>query len=126
MRLLNSEFTGPGDRIIRVESTQRGTTCRRWGREINQLHGYDRALRWRQWPLFARRVSLASRPQRYRWGHCADGPTTTQRCSWDEPNSSCPRAFEHDRLRALLNSTGADVSRNHGLSEESIEGMVER
>src|SRR5512142_1965 len=126
VRVLNSEFSGQGDLIIRVESTQRGTTCRRCGREIDQIHGYDRALRLRHWPLFERRVYLELRPKRYRCGHCEGGPTTTQRCSWYEPNSSYTRAFEHDMLRALINSTVADISRKHGLSEESVEGIVER
>src|SRR5512143_588914 len=126
MGVLNSEFTGQGDLIIRVESTQRGTTCRRCGRAIDQIHGYDRALRLRHLPLFERRVYLEIRPKRYRCRHCEGGPTTTQRCSWYEPNSPYTRAFEHDLLRALINSTVADVSRKHGLSEESVEGIVER
>lgn len=126
MRVLNSEFTGQGDLLIRVESTQRGTTCRRCGREIAQSHGYDRARRLRHLPLFERRVYLEICPTRYRCGHCEGGPTTTQRCAWYEPNSSYTRAFEHDMRRALINSTVAAVSRKHGLSEASVEGIVER
>lgn len=126
VRVLNSEFTGQGDLIIRVDSTQRGTTCRCCGREIDQIHGYDQALRLRHWPLFERRVYLEIRPKRYRCRHCEGGPTTTQRCAWYEPNSPYTRAFEHDLLRALINSPVADVSCKHGLSEESVEGIVER
>lgn len=126
VRVLNSEFTGQGDLVIRVESTERGMTCRRCGREIDQIQGYDRALRLRHLPLFERRVYLEIRPKRYRCGHCEGRPTRTQRCSWYEPNSPYTRAVEHDMLRALINSTVADVSRKHGLSEESVEGIVER
>lgn len=126
VRVLNSEFTEHGDLIIRVESTQRGTTCRRCGREIDQFHGYDRVLRLRHLPIFERRVYIEIRPRRYRCPHCQGGPTTTQRLDWYEPNSPHTRAFEHDMLRALINGTVADVSRKHGLSEDSVEGIVER
>jgi transposase len=71
-------------------------------------------------------VYLEIRPKRYRCGHGEGRPTTTQRGSWYEPNSPYTRAFEHDMRRALINSTVADVSRKHGLSEESVEGIVER
>ena len=77
VRVLNSEFTGQGDLIIRVDSSQRGTTCRCCGRAIDQIHGYDQALRLRHLPLFERRVSLEIRPKRYRCRHCwaDDDPT---------------------------------------------------
>ena len=82
VRVLNREFTGQGDLSLRVERTQRGTTCRCCGRELDPLHGADRALRWRHVPLVARRVALEIRPQRYRGGQGAGGPTTTQRGAW--------------------------------------------
>lgn len=124
--VLNGEFTEHGDLIIRVESTQRGTTCRRCGREIDQLHGYDRPLRLRHLPIFERRVTIEIRPRRYRCRYCEGGPTTTQRLDWYEPNSPHTRAFEQDMLRALINATVADVSRKHGLSEDAVEGIVTR
>lgn len=126
VRVLDSEFTAQGDLIIRVESTPRGTTCRCCGREIDQFHGYDRALRLRHLPIFERRVYLEIRPRRYRCRYCPGGPTTTERCSWYEPNSAYTRAFEQEMLRGLINSTLADVSRKQGLSEESLEGIVQR
>lgn len=99
VRVLSGEFTAQGDLIIRVESTRRGTSCRRCGREIDPLHGYDRPLRLRHLPIFERRVHLEIRPRRYRCGHCQGGPTTTRRLEWYEPNSPCTRAFEQAMLR---------------------------
>lgn len=126
VRVLTSEFTEQGDLIIRVESTQRGTTCRCCGRAIDQLHGYDRALRLRHLPIFERRVYIEIRPRRYRCRYCEGGPTTTQRLDWYEPNSPHTKAFEQDMLRALINATVADVSRKHGLSEDAVEGIMTR
>jgi len=52
-------------------------------------------------------------PKRYRCPFCSDHPTTTQRCSWYEPNSSHTRAFEQQVLRSLI-------------SAEVVEGILNR
>lgn len=126
IRVLGSDYTAEGDLIIRVESTVGSARCRRCGRQINQLHGHDQPLRLRHLPIFERRVYLEIRPRRYRCPHCQGHPTTTQRCPWYEPNSPHTRAFEHDRLRALINSTIRDVSRKQALTPAAVEGIVER
>jgi transposase len=126
IRVLGSEYTVQGDLIIRVESTVDNAWCRRCGRQINQFHGHDQPVRLRHLPIFERRVYLEIRPRRYRCPHCQGHPTTTQRCTWYEPNSPHTRAFEHDMLRALINSTVVDVSRKHALTPAAVEGIVER
>lgn len=126
VQVVKTTISEAGDLLITVESTRKGATCHRCGREIRQFHGYDRALRLRHLPILDRRVYIEIRPQRYRCGHCQGGPTTTQRLDWYEPNSPYTRAFEQAMLRALINATVADVSRKHGLSESSVEGIVER
>jgi len=52
-------------------------------------------------------------PKRYRCPFCSDHPTTTQRCSWYEPNSPHTRAFEQQVLRSLI-------------SAEVVEGILNR
>jgi len=126
IRVLGSEYTTLGELIIRVESTLTSAACRRCGRAISQFHGHDQPVRLRHLPIFERRVYLEIRPRRYRCPHCKGHPTTTQRCAWYEPNSPHTRAFEHDMLRALINSTVVDVSRKHALTPAAVEGIVER
>jgi transposase len=126
IRVLGSEYTAQGDLIIRVESTVDSARCRRCGRQINQVHGHDQPVRLRHLPIFERRVYLEIRPRRYRCPHCQGSPTTTQRCAWYQPNSPHTRAFEHDMLRALINSTVMDVSRKHALTPAAVEGIIER
>ena len=126
IRVLGSEYTAQGDLIIRVESTVDGARCRRCGRTISQFHGHDQPLRLRHLPIFERRVYLEIRPRRYRCPHCQGHPTTTQRCAWYESNSPHTQAFEHDMLRALINSTVVDVSRKHALPPAAVEGIIER
>ena len=126
VKVLSTEVTPEGEIIITVESTQKGTKCRRCGCHIEQFHGYDEPLRLRHLPVFERQVSIEIRPRRYRCSHCKGGPTTTQRCRWYDPRSPHTKAFEQSLLRALINSTVVDVSRKLGLTEEVVEGALER
>jgi transposase len=45
---------------------------------------------------------------------------------WYEPRSPNTKAFEQWALRLLINSTVADTARKLALSEESIEGLLDR
>jgi transposase len=126
VRVLSTQRTEQGHWLIRVESTVEGTLCRRCGREIRDLHGLDAVVRLRHLPLFDVPVFVELRPKRYRCPHCADNPTTTQRCEWYEPRSPNTKAYEQWALRMLINSTVADVARKLGVSEETIDGILDR
>jgi transposase len=126
VEVLKTELTAKGHLVITVESTLEGTRCRRCGQEIREPHGRDRPLRLRHLPVLERPVYIEIRPKRYRCPYCSDHPTTTQRCSWYEPNSPHTRAFEQHALRSLINSTVTDVSRKERVSAEAIEGILSR
>jgi transposase len=126
VEVLKTELTAKGHLVITVESTLEGTRCRRCGQEIREPHGHDRPLRLRHLPVLDRPVYVEIRPKRYRCPYCSDHPTTTQRCSWYEPNSPHTRAFEQHALRSLINSTVSDVSRKERISAEAIEGILNR
>jgi transposase len=126
VHILLTHRTEQGHGLIRVESTLEGTQCRRCGREIRDLHGWEAVVRLRHLPLFDVPVFLEIRPKRYRCPSCAGNPTTTQRCAWYEPRSPNTKAYEPWALRMLINSTVADAARKLGVSEETIEGLLDR
>ena len=126
VRVLSAQRTEHGHWLIRIESTLEGTRCRRCGREIRDLHGLDAVVRLRHLPLFDVPVFVELRPKRYRCPSCAGNPTTTQRCAWYEPRSPNTKAYEQWALRMLINSTVADAARKLGVSEETIEGLLDR
>jgi transposase len=126
VEVLKTELTAQGHLVITVESTLEGTRCRRCGQEIREPHGHDRPLRLRHLPVLERPVYIEIRPKRYRCPYCSDHPTTTQRCSWYEPNSPHTRAFEQHALRSLINSTVSDVSHKLSITAEAVEGMLNR
>jgi transposase len=126
VRVLSTQQTEQGHWLIRVESTLDGPRCRRCGREIRDLHGWDAAVHLRHLPLFDVPVVLEIRPKRYRCPYCTGNPTTTQQCEWDEPRSPHTNAYEQWALRMLINSTVADAARTRGVSEETIDGILDR
>jgi transposase len=126
VRVLSTQQTEQGHWLIRVESTLDGTRCRRCGREIRDLHGWDAAVHLRHLPLFDGPVFREIRPKRSRCPSCTGTPTTTQRCEWYEPRSPNTNAYEQWAVRMLINSTGADAARKLGVSEETIDGMLDR
>jgi transposase len=126
VRVLSTQRTEQGHWLIRVESTVEGTRCRRCGREIRDLHGLDAVVCLRHLPLFDVPVFVEIRPKRYRCPYCAGNPTTTQRCEWYEPRSPNTKAYEPWALRMLINSTVADAARKLGVSEETIDGILDR
>jgi transposase len=124
--VLSTQRAEHGYWLIRVESTLEGTRCRRCGREIRDLHGWDAVVRLRHLPLFDVPVFIEIQPKRYRCPSCAGNPTTTQRCEWYEPRSPNTKAYEQWALRMLINSTVTDAARKLGVSEEIIEGILDR
>jgi transposase len=126
VRVLSTQRTEQGHWLIRVESTLEGVQCRRCGREIRDLHGFDSPVRLRHLPLFDVPVFIEIRPKRYRCPYCSGNPTTTQRCEWYEPRSPNTQAYEPWALRMLINSTVADAARKLGVSEETIDGILDR
>jgi transposase len=68
---------------------------------------------------------LEIRPKRYRCPYCSGHPTT-QACEWYEPRSPNTKAYEHWALSLLINSTVEDAARQLSISEETIEGILDR
>lgn len=128
VRVLSVSKTDRGEWIIRLESTLSSAVCKRCGREIVDLHGLGEPIRLRHLPVFDQPVFLELRPKRYRCRSCEMGKptTTTQRCAWYDERSPNTRAYEQMALRVLINSTLVDTARKLSVSEETIEGILDR
>jgi transposase len=126
VRVLSMESTETDDVLIRVESTLEYATCRVCERRIGEFHGHDAPIRLRHLPILGRDVYIEIRPRRYVCRACAGNPTSTQRCTWYTPNRPCTHAYEQWVLRALINSTIADVARRERLGYEAVMGILNR
>jgi transposase len=125
VRVLSTQRTEQGHWLIRVESPVAGTRCRRCGRELRDLHGWDAVVCLRHLPWFDVPVVVELRPKRYRCPYGSGHPTTTQRCAWYEPRRPNTKAYEPWALRLVINSTVADAARTRGGSEETIDGLLD-
>lgn len=125
-RVLEVKKIERGHWLIRVESTLHATTCKRCGRQITDFHGFDQPVRLRHLPIFDVPVFIELRPKRYRCRFCDGNPTTTQQLEWYEMRSPNTKAYEEWLLRMLINSTLADTARKLSLTEEIIEGVLDR
>ncbi len=124
VKVLKTEFTKEGELIITVESTKAETRCRRCGREIRKIHGYEQWVVIRYLPVFERNSYLRYRPKRY---YCKDcDTTTTQQVDWHEPNSPHSRAYDDHLLLQLVNATIEDVSIKVKVSYDRVLGVLER
>ncbi len=126
VRVLEVAKTKEGYWLIRVESTLKGTKCRKCGRELTQFHGFDQAIRLRHLPIFEQPVYVEFRPKRYQCPHCQGKPTTTQRLSWHELRSPNTKPYERWLLKFLVNSTVVDVANKLDISEETVTGVLDR
>jgi transposase len=83
-------------------------------------------VRLRHLPLFHVPVFVELQPKRYRCPFCSGNPTATQRCEWYEPRSPNTKAYEQWALRMLINATVTDAAPKLGVSEETIDGILDR
>ena len=125
-RILSTRRTEQGHWLIRVESTLEGAQCRRCGRAMRDLHGWDAVVRLRPLPLFDVPVFVELRPKRSRCPCCSGNPTTTQRCEWYEPRCPHTQAYEPWAVRMVINATVTDAAHTLGVSEEAIAGLLDR
>jgi hypothetical protein len=77
-------------------------------------------------PLFDVLVFVDMRPGRYRCPYGPSWPTTTPLCAWCEPCRPNTKAYEPWALRLLINATIADVAHKLGVSEETIDCILDR
>jgi transposase len=126
IEVIGVERTKNGDYYISVQSTQKGTTCRKCGKFIDKFHGYDKEIVLRHLPILDNRVFIKIKPVRYMCTDCPDKPTTTQKSSWYTPRSPYTNTYEEYILRCLINSTVEDVSIKEDIGYESIMGVIDR
>src|SRR3982751_3292423 len=109
VRVLRTQVLSPQLVLIEVESTLTSTTCRRCGRTLSDVHGFDQPIQLRHLPILGAAVSIRLRPKRFRCPYCDDHPTTTQRLSWYSPKALHPTASDQHLLMQLVKRTIEDV-----------------
>ena len=126
VQVLGAEINERGELIIEVESTLKGTACRRCGQQAKKGHGHDKSRLVRHLPVFGLKTYIRFRPKRWGCEHCSEETTTTQQVEWGLPRSPHTTAFEEHILLQLVNSTVEDVSHKEELSYDEVLGIIDR
>jgi transposase len=126
VRVIRSEMNKQGELIITIESTKKGTTCRRCGHWIDKFHGHDEWVTIRHLPVFGRPSYLRYRPKRYQCRGCEVHPTTTERLDWHDANSPHTFALDDHLLLQLVGTTIEDVSIKERVGYDAVLGALER
>lgn len=124
--VLRTKINRAGDVVITVESTLKGTICRRCNRKIDKTHGHDDWIELQHLPILGRRSYIRLRPKRYRCLSCDNKPTTTQQLIWYQSRCSITKAYEKHILLQLVNSTIEDASHKEAVGYDTIVGIIER
>src|SRR5256884_5426096 len=109
-----------------IESTQGYSMCHRCGQKATEFHGYDQALELHHLSLCGRPVILRLRPKRYRCRYCEGAVTTTERAEWYDAKAGCTKAYAEFLLLELVNGTLQDVAKKHGVTYDSVRGVLKR
>ena len=94
IEVIQSSMSEDNSLVLTVKSCLSSTICRKCGRVIDKLHGYDQPIVWRHLPILGRAVYLKLSPARYQCLFCHDGPTTTEGLSWYNLRSGYTTAYE--------------------------------
>ena len=126
VQVMGAEINERGELIIEVESTVKGTPCRKCHQEANKGHGYAEPRQVRHLSAFGLKSYVRFRPKRCGCKHCPEGTTTTQQVAWCLPRSPHSKAFEEHILLQLVNSTVEDVSHKEEVSYDEVLGIIDR
>ena len=83
VRVLQTAVSEPGAIVITIESTKRGTQCRKCGKWITKLCGQEEWVTLRHLSVFGRPTFLRYRPLQYECQECK-GYATTQYLQWQD------------------------------------------
>jgi transposase len=125
VQVLNAEITESEFRI-HVEFSQHFAICHRCGQKATEFLREGQTLRLQHLPSFGRDVFLHLHTKRYSCLHCDDRPSTTQHGDWYDTDAHCTKAFAEFLLMEMINSTAQDVARKHGVTYDTLRGLLDR
>jgi transposase len=126
VQVLGAEINEQGELIIEVESSLKGTPCRKCHQEADKGYGQDEARQVRHLSVFGLKSYVRFRPKRCECQHCPEKTTTTQQVEWCLPRSPHTKAFEEYILLQLVNSTVEDVSHKEDVTYDEVLGIIDR
>jgi transposase len=110
---------------IQVSSTKTEIPCRKCHGSTSP-HGAGQKLVLRHLSLLGREVYIEIRPSRGICKSCDNHPTTTQTLSWFEDGGRHTKPYNDYLLLQLIGSTLVDVAKKEGITDDLLQGIVNR
>ncbi len=110
---------------IVVSSTKTETLCRHC-QLPTEPYGYGRLLTLRHLPILGHEVYIKIKTIRGICKRCDDNPTTTQTLSWFDRNGHHTKPYDDYLMLQLIGSMQTDVAKKEGLTEEILQGVMDR
>ncbi|MFQ5799218.1 MAG: ISL3 family transposase [Bacteroidota bacterium] len=114
-----------GDYHISVSCTAIRTRCSRCGKVISTSHGHCKASVIEHLPILDCRVFIHVKWPRFICADC-DDKTTSFRPNWVNATGQMTVAYEDYVLKCLINTTAKDVAEKLRITEDIVEGLVDR
>jgi len=114
-----------GSIYVTVKSTQTETLCHHC-KLPTELYSYGRTLTLRHLPILGREVYIKITPPRGICKRCDDRPTTMQTLNWFKRNGHHTKPYDDYLMLQLIGSTQTDVAKKEGLTEEILQGVIDR
>ncbi len=110
---------------ISVNSTKTETLCRHC-QLPTEPYGHGRLLTLRHLPILGHEVYIEIKTVRGICKRCDDHPTTTQTLNWFDRNGHHTKPYDDYLMLQLIGSTQTDVAKKEGLTEEILQGVMDR
>ena len=110
---------------IIVSSTKTETLCR-YCKLPTEPYGSGSLLTLRHLPILGREVYIQIKPPRGICKRCDDNPTVTQTLDWFDRNGHHTKPYDDYLMLQLIGSTQTDVGKKEGLTEDILQGMMDR
>jgi transposase len=114
-----------GNYHIHVACTATKGTCSNCAVPVHRSHGHCQESIIEHIPILEKRVFIHVRWPRFVCSDCSD-KTTSFRPAWLNKTGNKTIVFEYYVLKNMINSTASDVAEKLQITEETVEGIVNR
>jgi transposase len=115
-----------GDYHVYVSCTATSTSCHKCGKSISKSHGQCEETIIEHLPILEHSVFIHAKWPRFKCDDCDNTPTSSFKPEWLNETGTLTKAYENFCLKSLINSTIKDVSEKLRITEEVIEGVIDR
>lgn len=125
VEIINVRMVSDGSIHIEVRSTKSETLCRNC-KSPTQPYGKGRRLTLRHLSMFGHEVYIEITPPRGICKRCDNHPTTTQTLDWFKRNARHTQPYDDYLMLQMVGSTQTDIAKKEGLTEEILQGVIDR